>query len=603
MSFDPTSAFALFDDARPRGSGGARLFMRPRELVVATSLAEVQLTLDRLRRALKDGLWAAGFIGFEAGYMLEPRLAPLARPPADGLPLIWFGLFERGQRLDPDEVADLLGDRRGAVGPIAPRIDEASHRSAVERVRALIAAGDIYQTNLTFATDVRTNGHPLGLYARLRGAQAAPHGAVIHTGESWALSFSPELFFTLDHGRLTAKPMKGTAARAPTLAADGAAAAALSADPKNRAENLMIVDLLRNDLARVAVPGSVAVERLFEVETYPTIHQMTSTVAARLQDDCDSVDVLEALFPCGSVTGAPKIRAMEVITEVEPAPRGLYTGSIGWLAPDGDASFNVAIRTLVVDRTGRTTLGLGSGIVADSEPDSEWRECLAKAAFLQRTGRRFDLIETMRFSPNEGIHLFDRHLVRLTESAAYWGFECSRHVVRNSLQAAVGALTEPCRVRLLLSRDGNVCVQTQPLPPAPTEPVEVKLAPLPLASTDPRLFHKTTDRAFHDEARARAGSFEILFVNEGGQLTEGSFTNLFVPRDGRLVTPPLAAGLLPGVLRAELLDSGQAVEAPLAPADLAGEFLIGNSARGLISARLHGDVKITEFTSKPKSSG
>ncbi len=268
-----------------------------------------------------------------------------------------------------------LGDGSPGSARCVPAIDEAGYARRVADILALIAAGEIYQANLTFAAEVAVRGHPVHLYRRLRAAAAAPFGALIHTGTAWVLSLSPELFFSLDAGRLTARPMKGTAARGGTRAADDAAAAALAADPKNRAENLMIVDLLRNDLARVAEPGSVAVPALFAVERYPTLLQMTSTITATTT--ASPVDVLRAIFPCGSITGAPKIRAMAAIAAVEAAPRGLYTGAIGFVA-GGDASFNVAIRTLVIDRRGRARIGLGAGIVADSDAAAEWRECLSQ---------------------------------------------------------------------------------------------------------------------------------------------------------------------------------------------------------------------------------
>lgn len=583
ISFDPTAPFVLLDDARRGGS--AELFTTPTEIIVAQRREGVRPALERLRRAQRDGRWAAGFIGFEAGYALESRLEPLFRDPCDGLPLLWFGLFDARTRVADGAVEALLGEGRATVGPLRPRIDAADYAAMIRCTQALIEAGDIYQANITFAADVAIDGHPLAVYRRLRGAQAAPHGALVNTGRDWALSFSPELFFTLTEGRLTTRPMKGTAARSPI--ADAAVAAALAADPKNRAENLMIVDLLRNDLSRVAAEGSVEVDALFEVETYPTVHQLTSTVSATLDAERDAVDVLEALFPCGSVTGAPKIRAMEIIAQIEPHPRGLYTGSIGRLGPDGSAAFNVAIRTLVIAGDRRSAkLGLGAGIVADSEPASEWLECLTKAAFLRRSSRPFDLIETMRFDPTHGLLRLPRHIERLDESAAHWRFAFNRHFVLNQIQATVGELTQPSRVRVLLAPSGDVTVQASALPPPPTGPVEVALADLPVDPADPRLFHKTTDRDFYDTPRRASGAFELLFVNDRGELTEGSFTNIFVPRAGRLLTPPLAAGLLPGVLRAELLETGRAAEALLTPADLAGDFLIGNSLRGLIAARL-----------------
>ena len=377
----------LLDDASSRPGAAARLFRGPVELVAARQAQEVRPALAHLRAGVARGLHAAGFIGYEAGYALEPKLAPLARPADEGAPpLLWFGLFGEVTTFASTDLPDLLP--AASALPTAPRplVTRAAYDRAFERAAELIAAGDIYQANLTFQAEVTLPSDPPAAYAALRGRAAAPHGALIATGEHWLLSFSPELFFTLSGAQVTTRPMKGTAARSPDPAGDAALARALREDPKQRAENLMIVDLLRNDLARLARPGSVRVPALFEVETYPTIHQMTSTVTATLRDGADAIDLLATIFPCGSVTGAPKIRAMEAIAAIETGPRGVYTGAIGAIAPDGRASFNVAIRTLVA-RAGEpvANLGLGSGIVADSRADEEWRECHAKAAFL-RTG-------------------------------------------------------------------------------------------------------------------------------------------------------------------------------------------------------------------------
>lgn len=573
--FDPVLPFVLLDDA---ARGRARLFTGLAETVEAVAPGEVGAALERLRT---PGPWA-GFVGFEAGYAIEPALAPLARGSGDDLPLVWFGRFAREEILDRGGIDALLGQRRGSVGDLTLCIAPAAHAAMVERIHALIAAGDVYQVNATFAAIVAAGGHPLSLYRRLRLAQAAPCGALIHTGAAWILSFSPELFFTLAEGRLTARPMKGTAPRGLSAADDDAAALALAADPKNRAENLMIVDLLRNDLSRVA--DHVETPALFEIERYPTVLQMTSTVTATARPGAHAVDVLEALFPCGSVTGAPKIRAMEAIAEVEAAPRGLYTGSIGAIDANGNAAFNVAIRTLVL-AGGSARLGLGGGIVADSVAAEEWNEALAKAAFLARSGRVVDLIETMYASP-DGIRHRALHMARLAASARRLGMAFDSAAADARLDAAVAALGAPARLRLLLATGGALSVQASPLPANPTEPVQVALAPLPLAPSDWRLAHKTTDRGFYDDARRASGAFEVLFVRPDGRLTEGSFTNLFVERSGRLLTPPAHDGLLSGILRAALLAEGRAVEADLTPADLAGGFWIGNSLRGLLRARL-----------------
>ncbi|MDB5689066.1 MAG: para-aminobenzoate synthase, component [Sphingomonas bacterium] len=584
---DSSAPFVLLDDARG-GAATARLFVRPRRIAVARTAGEVRALARFVADARAERLPVAGFLAYEAGYAFEPKLARLARDvPADAAPLAWFAAFEEVRTIPAADVAALLPDPAGAwAGAPEPLITRAAYDRAIDEVKAYIAAGDIYQANLTFRAHVPVCGDPLAFYARLRGS-AAGWGGVVFTGEHWLLSASPELFYTREGDRLTARPMKGTAARQADPADDAAAARRLTEDAKERAENLMIVDLLRNDFSRISAAGSVAVPRLFDVETYPTVHQMTSTVTARVADPgLPPFGVVEALFPCGSVTGAPKIRAMEVIAKVEADARGPYTGSIGGWTDAGE-SFNVAIRTLVM-RIGEehAQLGLGSGVVADSTADAEWRECLAKGAFVTSKAARFDLLTTMRFDPADGIADLERHLARLKHSAETLGFAFDRHGVRNELQAATFRLRVARRIRLRLSRTGAVATEVRPLPPQVAGPVEVSIAPLPAAPADFRLRHKTSDRGFYDAARNAAGGFEVVFVDPAGFVTEGSFTNVFVDRGGLLVTPPLARGLLPGVLRARLIEEERAVEGDLRPVDLAGGFLIGNALRGLIPARL-----------------
>ena len=569
--------FVLLDDARAAGAAPARLYARPIETIIAATPAQVPRVLQALRVAREGGLHAAGFLSYEAGHALEPKLQP---PPSGDVPYAWFGLFDRYETIAPDHVPALLPASAGAwAGVPEPRIDEAAYARAFDRIQALIAAGDIYQANLTFRADVRTCGHPLALYAAIRQRAQAGYGGIAWTGSDWLLSFSPELFVALQGGKASTRPMKGTAPR-------DSDPAELSADPKQRAENLMIVDLLRNDLSRVAVPGSVEVPELFRVESYPTVHQMVSTVTARLDEHRDAIDLIGALFPCGSITGAPKIRAMEVIGEVEDSPRGAYCGAIGRLDANGDAAFNVAIRTLhMKDGADAATLGLGSGIVADSVGGQEWDECLAKGRFVTLGQRTPDLIETMAFDPHDGILRLDRHIARMKASAATFGISFDRHAVRNDLQAATFRQRGPARVRLLLSPSGRTAIHVSPMPAFPAEPVEVAIVPLPVDAGDYRLRHKTADRAFHDQARHIAGTFEVVFVRPDGRLTEGSFTNVFVARSGKLLTPA-EPGLLPGVLREALIEEGKAVEADLIAADLTGDFWIGNALRGMIRARL-----------------
>jgi len=582
--FDTTRPFVLFDDARPGGT--ARLYRAPTRILRADRVEEVADALAALRAATAGGQSVAGYLTYEAGAALVPGTPVRA---TDG-PLLWFGVFDSAESID---VADHLPDPAGAwIGAAEPDIAADAYTARCLQILDLIAAGDLYQANLTFGATVPVVGDPLALYAAIRPRAAAGHGAVVWTGHDWLLSFSPELFFTLTGGTITARPMKGTATRDADPVRDRAAAEALATDPKQRAENLMILDLMRNDLSRVGVAGSVRVPERFVVETYPSIHQLISSVTAELSPGRDAVDALAALFPCGSITGAPKRRAMQAIDAVEARARGIYTGSIGWIDGAGDASFNVAIRTLHLPAGGsEATLGLGSGVVADSLPQAEWRECLAKARFLDAPPTRFDLIETMAFDPHTGIPLLDRHLARMTASARALGFAFDRHATRNELQAATFRLREPSRVRLLLSRSGAIAVDVTPLPPAIAGPVDVAVAPLPLDQRDLRLAHKTSDRRFWPAPPA--GCFETIFLGDDGELTEGSFTSIFVGRDGaQLLTPPLDRGLLPGVLRAELIARGDAVEMPLKLADLAQGFYIGNAVRGLIRARLVADANI-----------
>lgn len=577
--------FVLFEDARP-GAAEARLFAGPRETVVAWTLNDVAPALETLRAALKRGRHAAGWFSYEAGHAFEPRLvARAARRDAGRFPLLWFGLFDRAERLTREDLMHALPDGAGAwLSAPRPRMTRTAFDQKFARVQRYIADGDVYQINLSYRADLTVLGDPLAAYARLRSSGQGGWSAVVHTGDQWLLSTSPELFFRLSDGVIEARPMKGTAKRLSDPDEDRLAAEALRRDPKELAENVMIVDLLRNDVSRLAKRGSVHVPELFKVETYPTLHTLTSTVRAEVKEEYDAVDVLRTLFPCGSITGAPKIRAMEIIDELETDVRGPYTGSIGWMSPDGSAEFNVAIRTIAIDG-GRAELGLGAAVVSDSSADGEWEECRTKGAFVTTAAQAFDLIETMRFEPGVGIGRLTLHLTRLAASAQTFGFSFDEMKLRAALtDATAGA--GPSLVRMLLSSDGRPRIEVKPLPSFPAHGPRVALAPLPVDARDFRLRHKTTLRDFYDEARAGSGGDEVVFVDRDGFVTEGTFTNVFVERDGVLITPPLSRGLLPGVLRADLLASGRAREGDLRVADLEHGFLIGNSVRGLTAASL-----------------
>ena len=572
----------LFDDAR-KGGAPARLYRDPVERIVAWDIDEVEPALERVRAGLDAGRHAAGYLAYEASYALDPKLGASARK-GEG-PLLSCGLFEGYEAPD---VGELLPDPDGAyVGRPRPRIAQADYERAAIEVREHLFAGDYYQANLTFGCDVAVSGSPLAVFARLRRSAEAGWGGVLVDEDRSLISLSPEQFFTIRGGIVEARPMKGTAPRRADPLADAREIEKLAAEEKQRAENLMIVDLMRNDLARVSETGSVEVPELFAVETYPTLHQMVSRITSQLRDGFDAVDVIRTIFPCGSVTGAPKIAAIEALARLEPEPRGAYTGSMGWIEPGGDAAFNVMIRTLEWPHgTSQARLGLGSGLVVDSIPRDEWAECLLKGDFVRRQAQDFDLIETMRFEPDEGIVELERHLDRMRTSAGDLDFRFDRHAARNELQAATFGRKERAMVRLLLSRSGEMAIEVKPFEDPAEVPATVTVRPLPVAPDDFRLRYKTTDRRFYDQIRREEGAFETIFVDPEGQLTEGSRTNVFVEREGKLLTPPLSRGLLPGILRAKLIDEGRAEEAELTPDDLARGFFVGNIVRGLIPAKL-----------------
>jgi len=573
-------------------------FRHPKEILCCERPEDVASGLARLTAATAQDLWAVGFFSYELGYCLEPRLRPLLPEPRHQ-PLLWFALFEQ-----PDTADQAPPPKPACSGWMASGLRASWTREAYAtrfaRVHDYLRQGDTYQINLTFKLRMMIQGDRTALFRDLHQRQPVGFAAHLSTSAFDLMSLSPELFFSLEGRDLTARPMKGTAHRSADAAADEAAAAWLHTDAKSRAENLMIVDLLRNDLGRVSEIGSVRVTDLFTVERYPTVHQMTSGITARSRPDTDLPALLQALFPCGSVTGAPKIRAMEIVRELEEEPRGVYTGAIGLIRPGGDAFFNVAIRTLFIDRDGTGEMGIGSGLVFDSEADAEFDECLLKSRFLTKSLPDFQLLETMLWAPTTGWFLLDRHLSRLAGSANALDVPLDPVGIRNALDEAVAnaahsASPKPHRVRLLVARDGTWTVTATPRDPVPTDTVlRAVLSDHPVHSGDPFLYHKTTRRTLYERelARlsARTGCDEVLFVNEYGALCEGSRTNIFLERDGRLLTPPITCGVLPGTLRAHLLATRPAssiVETVLTPADLQpdrGRLLLGNSVNGLVPA-------------------
>ena len=603
------------------GRDGFLRFSDPVEVHATGAPDEVPALLERVERAASAGLWAVGFVGYEAAPAFDPALTTHA-PAAGPAPLAAFSFFRGpaevripGQALSVSCAGSGLESPRGAPSLLA-RLAEVragvaadAFKASIERVREGVAAGSTYQVNLTFpfyGSFSDGGGRACEeLLSALLAPGEAPYAALLE-GSGWAvLSLSPELFFERSGGRVTMRPMKGTRPRGRFGDEDRRRAAELAGSAKDRAENLMIVDMVRNDLGRVARPGTVAVADAFAVERYPTVWQMTSTVAAG--SDARLPELFGALFPCASVTGAPKPATMRFIRELETEARGVYCGAVGRVEPGGRARFAVAIRTLELDTSARTfRYGVGAGITWDSEPEEEWRECLAKARVLDGAPPAFDLIETMRWEPDRGIDRLDLHLERLTGSARYFGFHGTGTAeasstsktgktsmegkVRSALAARCAGLPpRPHKVRLLLSRSGELRVEAELLA-IERRAWRIAVASDPCPSMEVFAFHKTTLRSRYDSAwnGAPAGVDEVVLVNEHGELTEGTRTNLFVEIDGGWLTPPREAGLLAGVFRESLLRSGRAAEATLYPRDLARAHRIrlGNALRGWIPVRL-----------------
>ena len=552
-------------------------FSQPERVLAATTREDVLPALRRVVEAVEEeGLHAAGFIAYEAAPGFDRALT--VRGPAP-LPLLWFGLYR-----PPEVWRQLPAGGAYTLGDWQPSQQIDGYRQAIDQIKQAIARGDTYQVNYTTALHAAWRGDPWGLFVDLANAQRGGYAAYLDLGRYVICSASPELFLDIDGDRVRSKPMKGTAPRGRTLDEDRLHVADLRASHKDQAENVMIVDMIRNDLGRIARFGTVQVPSLLEVERYPTLLQMTSTVEAHSNAPLDAI--LAALFPCASITGAPKVRTMQLIARLEGGPRGVYTGAIGYLAPGRRAQFNVAIRTVLVDRSaGRASYGVGSGIVWDSDADAEYAECLLKAQVLTRRFPDFELLETMRWTAAEGVARLERHLARLAGSAEYFGFAVDLDAIRQHLATLNPTeMSAAARLRLLAGRQGQLGLEAYPLElPAAQERVRLGLAREAVDSDDVFLYHKTTCRAVYEQARAgRPECDDVLLWNQRGELTETTTANIVLMLDGELVTPPVASGLLAGVLRAELLESGAIREQVVTLDDLARcqAIQLVNSLRG-----------------------
>jgi para-aminobenzoate synthetase/4-amino-4-deoxychorismate lyase len=571
---------ALFESFLPGSEGRSFRFERRLRVLVATLPEEVVPLLAEVEAAVAAGQHGAGFVSYEAAPGLD---SALPAHPRGALPLAWFGIFAERVAVEPGTTT-VPGTCRLLMPE--PSWNEADYAAAFATVKQYIAAGDSYQVNLTFRERFRFAGEPFVLYRRLCAAQPAAFCAWLRLGDVAIASASPELFFARRGNAITMRPMKGTSPRGIDAAADLRRQQQLAASPKERAENLMIVDLVRNDLGRIAETGSVQVPALFAVESYPTLHQMTSTVTARLREGAGLVDIFRALFPCGSVTGAPKRRSMAIINELEQGARGLYCGALGFVSPGGEAVFSVAIRTAVLDlRRGAGEMGVGSGVTADAEAVAEYRESLGKVAFVAGAAEPLSLVETLLWDSGRGYVLLERHLRRLAASAAALDFCCAMDQVRQRLLAVMPVGGGRHKVRLLLAVDGNVTITTTTLVPRAclSPPSRVVLAAEPIDHREPLLHHKTSWRPWYDGVLERHPDvIDVLFCNRRGEVTEGTVHNLVMEKDGHLVTPAVACGLLPGTLRQELLDRGVLTEAVILKEDLlaARRLWLINSVRG-----------------------
>ena len=572
----------LFETAGDDAAGVSYLFRQPLRTLTAEDEASLAALLEQIDEALEAGFYVAGVLRYEAGYAFErvrnrkPRREPLA----------WFGVYSEPERATfPQRAATSLLPHPLCVSMEIPLPQYLEQVAAAQRY---IEAGDTYQVNLTTSMTGSYRGEVLPLYEALAAQQPAPYSALLHLpGDEFVLSFSPELFFSLDADRtITVRPMKGTAPLRGSIEADQQQMEWLAADEKNHAEHVMIVDLLRSDLGRLCVSGSIRADRLFEVERYRTLLQMTSTIEGRLRPKVSVAEVLRALFPSGSMTGAPKPRTMEILAELETPARGVYSGAIGFASPHGAAVFNVAIRTVVLkDKALR--MGVGSGIIADSTPKQEYDECWLKSEFLLHASPAFSLFETMLW--DDGFTFLDDHLKRLKASAEQLHFYFDRTSILKYLTRFAAKLAGRQRVRLLLGRSGDVRCEAMEAAVWASQ-LHLWLSPRRSWSKDSFLRHKTTFRPLYEEGLRQAhelGFDESIFTNEREELTEGSISSLLVLLGGVWITPALASGVLPGVARSRLLGRGLIREGVVALADLerAQAIAVCNAVRGIGAVR------------------
>ncbi len=534
------------------------LFTEPHDVLVAVAPAEIPSLLNKLDVCIAEGNAVAGFITYEAASGIDPVLA--TKQPGF-LPLAWFGVYSKPRFLDK------LPEPNSLPPPLKWALDVTpeAYSETLRHIKSFISAGDTYQVNYTVRLHSPFAADAYALFYKLQIAQQAGYGAYVDIGDAAICSASPELFFQLNGDRIMSRPMKGTIHRAPSFEEDQKLVESLRESAKNRAENVMIVDMIRNDLGRVAEGGSVEVESLYDVERYPTVSQMTSTVRAKTNASLGAI--VRALFPCASITGAPKVRTMEIIRDLEDSPRGIYTGAIGYGLPNRQARFNVAIRTVSIDRNRNEAIyGVGGGVVWDSVDSQELAECFTKAEVLNSEPVRFRLLETVLWTPADGFFLLELHLARAERTAAYFNYPFDADAMRAALMDAVKTCSSDQRVRWTLGSDGDARIEVFPVDQAARLISKVALVNNACDSRDPFVYHKTTKRQVYDTARNSRPKFDdVLLVNERGEVTESTIANVVIELDGRRVTPPVSCGLLAGTFREELLRKGDISEQIVTP--------------------------------------
>lgn len=599
-----TSPFMLFENTLPdQRTEAAWLFTQPIREIVATRHDQLDAALADIDREREKGHYLAGFLSYEAAYAFSPKLAGFHNPATAERPLLQFYVFDQVSRPTPDEVDQSFQqfpESNPFIKHWTPTETEDEYITKLNRLRQYIEQGDVYQVNHTFRASFDLEGDINGLYQALRKAQPVAFSAVLHLPHGSVLSLSPELFLSKRGTILSTKPMKGTAARGRDEQEDQRILAAMQKDKKLHSENLMIVDLMRNDIGRLAKTGSVQVSKLFEIQTYNTLHQMISTIQGEIARDTPFSQIIKQLFPCGSITGAPKIRSMEIINELENTPRHIYTGAIGFITPENDFTFNVPIRTLHFPKNStQGTLGIGGGIIHESDAADEWQEALLKARFLTRLNRNFKLIETFRYdAERKEIPRFGAHLERLQHGAECFGFSVDVESWQQTIQTYINQQNTKAdlKIRLLLDSTGGITLSSERLPEdnaAHTALPKITLSQHRIAGDNLFRQHKTTHRELYNRAYQQAeqqGFYDVLFLNEAGFIAEASRHNLLVELGGQRYTPPVSDGALPGIMRQQLLNdqASPVQEKQLTLEDLnkAEHVYLCNSVRGVVEVRL-----------------